>query len=131
MIHKFQKFVKLLQMVHQLIRNFQKLSSLRRYNQEDFLYTILLIQLSCLIKLLMKSMNYLTKVSLTDIIKTANTSKLFIGDLKNVFGDYSGAEITLTNNEIKYIIKVIKPLENRVLLLKGTTRKMTIQEGGF
>ena len=79
----------------------------------------------------MKSMNYLTKVSLTDIIKTANTSKLFIGDLKNVFGDYSGAEITLTNNEIKYIIKVIKPLENRVLLLKGTTRKMTIQEGGF
>ena len=131
MIHKFQKFVKLLQMVHQLIRNFQKLSSLRRYNQEDFLYTILLIQLSCLIKLLMKSMNYLTKVSLTDIIKTANTSKLFIGDLKNVFGDYSGAEITLANNEIKYIIKVIKPLENRVLLLKGTTRKMTIQEGGF
>ena len=32
--------------------------------------------------------------------------------------------ITLTNNEIKYIIKVIKSLENRGLLLKVTTTKI-------
>ena len=68
-------------------------------------------------------MNYLTKVSLNDIIKTANTSKLYIGALKNIFGDYSGAEITLTNNEIKDIIKVIKSLENRGILLKWNCLK--------
>ena len=39
--------------------------------------------------------------------------------------------ITLINNEIKDIIKVIKSLENRGILLKGTTRKITGQEGGF
>ena len=38
--------------------------------------------------------------------------------------------ITLTNNEIKDIIKVIKSLENRGILLKGTTRKITSQERG-
>ena len=39
--------------------------------------------------------------------------------------------ITLTNNEIKDIIKVIRSLENRGILLKGTTRTITSQEGGF
>ena len=28
-------------------------------------------------------------------------------------------------------MKVIKSLENSLILLKGTTRKITIQEGGF
>ena len=35
----------------------------------------------------------------------------------------------ITNNEIKYIMKVIKSLENKGILLKGTTRKITSQEG--
>ena len=39
--------------------------------------------------------------------------------------------ITLTNSEIKYIMKVIKFLENRGILLKETTRKITSHEGGF
>ena len=39
--------------------------------------------------------------------------------------------ITLRNNEIKYIMKVIKCSENRGIALKGTTRKITSQEGGF
>ena len=39
-----------------------------------------------------------------------------------------GSGRTLTNNEIKDIMKVIKILENRLILLKGTTRKITIQE---
>ena len=38
---------------------------------------------------------------------------------------------TLTNNEIKDIMKAIKPLENRGILLKGTTRNINSQEGGF
>ena len=38
-------------------------------------------------------------------------------------------EIMLTNNEIKYIIKIIKYLENREILLKETTRKIICQEG--
>ena len=43
----------------------------------------------------------------------------------------TGSGITLTNNEIKGIMKVIKSLENRGILLKGTTTKTTSQEGGF
>ena len=39
--------------------------------------------------------------------------------------------MTLTDNEIKHIIKIIKSLENRGNLLKGITRKITSQEGGF
>ena len=41
-----------------------------------------------------------------------------------------GSGIPLTNNEIKDM-KIIKPLENRGILLKATTRKITGQEGGF
>ena len=37
----------------------------------------------------------------------------------------------LTNKEIKYIIKLIRSLENRGILLKETTRKITAQEGRF
>ena len=39
--------------------------------------------------------------------------------------------ITLTINEMKDIIKVIKSLENREISLKKTTRKITSQDGGF
>ena len=42
-----------------------------------------------------------------------------------------GPEIILTNNEIKDIMKVIKSLENKRLLLKETTGKITSQERGF
>ena len=43
----------------------------------------------------------------------------------------TGLGITLTSNEIKDIIKVIKSLENRGISIKGITRKITIQEGGL
>ena len=39
--------------------------------------------------------------------------------------------IALTNNEIKDTLKIIKSLENRRILVKGTTTKITGQEGGF
>ena len=42
-----------------------------------------------------------------------------------------GSGITLTSNEIKYVMKVIKSLENRGILLKGTTRKITSHRGEF
>ena len=38
-----------------------------------------------------------------------------------------GSGTTLTNNEIKDIMKVIKSLENRGILSKETTRKITSQ----
>ena len=47
------------------------------------------------------------------------------------FSSSTGSETTLTNNEIKYIIKVIKSIENRAILLKGTTRKIISQERRF
>ena len=39
--------------------------------------------------------------------------------------------MTLPNNEIKYIIKVIISLKNRESSLKGTIRKISSQKGGF
>ena len=39
--------------------------------------------------------------------------------------------ITLTNYEIKCIMIVIKPLENRGILLKRTSREIASQEEGF
>ena len=42
------------------------------------------------------------------------------------FTSTKGSGITLTNNEMKDIIKVIKSLENRGILLKGTTRSFQI-----
>ena len=42
-----------------------------------------------------------------------------------------GSGIALTNNEIKDIMKVITSLENRGILLKETTTKITSQEGEF
>ena len=68
---------------------------------------------------------------INDIIKVPTHSKNVIKDFKNASGKVLGTGITLTNNEIKDIIKVIKYLENRGVLLKGTTRKFTSQEGGF
>ena len=38
---------------------------------------------------------------------------------------------TLTNNEIKDVMKVIKSLDNREILLKENNRKITSQEGRF
>ena len=50
--------------------------------------------------------------------------------IKKRISPITGSGMTLTSNEIKYK-KVIKSLENRGILLKGTTRKITSQEGGF
>ena len=42
-----------------------------------------------------------------------------------------GSAMTLTKNEIKNIIKVIKPLENRGSLLKDTTGKLLLKKKAF
>ena len=63
--------------------------------------------------------------------------KNFFVDAKlNVIGKkikdrLTGSGITLKKVKIKDTVKVISSLENRRLLLKGTTRKITSQEGGF
>ena len=64
-----------------------------------------------------------TVVTINDIIKAATDSKNFIKIFKNVSDNVYGTGITLTDNEIKDIIKVSKALENRGISLKGTTRK--------
>ena len=43
----------------------------------------------------------------------------------------TGPGITLTNIEIKDIIKVINSQENRTSLLRATTEKVKNQEGGY
>ena len=54
-----------------------------------------------------------------------------INELNKKFTLSKGSGITLRNNEIKDIMKVIQSLENRGILLKGTTRTITNQKGGF
>ena len=51
--------------------------------------------------------------------------------IKKGISSITDSVITLRNNEIKDIIKVTNSLENRGILLKGTARKITSQEGGF
>ena len=54
-----------------------------------------------------------------------------INELSKKFTSSKGSRITLTDNEIKDIMKVIKSLENRGIFLKETIRKSTSQEGRF
>ena len=61
---------------------------------------------------------------ITDLAKMFDNS---VRAIKKRFG----TGITLTNNEIEDIIKVINYLENRGILLKETIRKITSQEGAF
>ena len=42
-----------------------------------------------------------------------------------------GSGLMLTNNDIKDIVKVIRSLENRGILLKGTSKKISSQERQF
>ena len=39
--------------------------------------------------------------------------------------------ITLTKNETEDVIKVVRYLDNRIMLLKASTRKISTQKGGF
>ena len=74
-----------------------------------------------------KAKNLSNKVSHDDVMKIADVSRKCLTDSKKIFV----TEINLINKEIKDIIKVIKSLENREILLRGTTRKITSQERGF
>ena len=69
------------------------------------------------------------KGTINDIIKIATDSKNVIKDFKNASDKVLGTGITLTDNEIKDIVKVTKSLENRGILLKGTARNITSQKG--
>ena len=64
-----------------------------------------------------------------------NRNNLFIDEGLNMTGKKNKEKISsgigLTNNEIKDVMKVIKSLENRGVLSKGTTRKITRQDGRF
>ena len=41
------------------------------------------------------------------------------------------SRITVTKNEMKYIKKVIRYLDNIIILLKASTRNISTQKGGF
>ena len=54
-----------------------------------------------------------------------------ISELNKTFTSSRGSGITLTNNEIKDIMKVIKSLENRGMLCKGTIEKLLVKKEDF
>ena len=73
------------------------------------------------------------KVSLDNLIKIADSSRKVLSDPKKDLLGHAifEVEITLTNNEIKDTMKIIKYPENRGILLKVTTTKIVGQKGGF
>ena len=64
--------------------------------------------------------NILSAVAIKRTNKATNFGKIFLHKQINRFNKnyITGSGITLTKNEIKYIVKVIKSLENRRILLK-------------
>ena len=79
-------------------------------------------------KIANKAKDLSNKVSLDDVIKIADISRIFLPGPKKHLSDpikKLGIEKTPTNNEIKDIMNVIRSLENRGILPKGTTRKNT------
>ena len=56
---------------------------------------------------------------------------LLVIKIKKSLSSITGSGITLTNDKIKDIMKVISSLVNREISLKGTIRKIVSQEGGF
>ena len=67
------------------------------------------------------------KVTLHDPIKTVSFSNNLITDFKKIFGTV----ITLKNHEIKYIMKIIKSLENWEIWLKGISRRLLVKKEDF
>ena len=56
---------------------------------------------------------------------------LLVIKIKKSLSSITVSGITLTNDKIKDIMKVISSLVNREISLKGTIRKIVSQEGGF
>ena len=84
-------------------------------------------------KIANKAKDLSNKKSLEVVIKTANSSRKILPDPKKLLtrSCYFGAEINLTNNEIKDFMGRTNSFENRGILLKGATTKITSQEGRF
>ena len=57
-----------------------------------------------------------------------NVAKYFVNqrtdNLNKIFTPSEGSRTVLTKNKMKYAIKVIKSVENREILFKGTTKKV-------
>ena len=62
--------------------------------------------------------------------KISNTIKTIDSSIKGIKKPLE-AWIIPTGHKIKYIMKVIKSLENKGVSLKGTIRKITSQKRGF
>ena len=71
------------------------------------------------------SKNYLQKYLVYTATNTINKK-----NKKGLFS-LSGSAITLTNNEIKYKIKIIKSLKNKGVFLRGTSDKSVNKKGGL
>ena len=81
---------------------------------------------------LSKAQDLADKVLVDKLSKTVDVATIFWKKLKDEFNKtFIGLRITITNNDITYIIKVIRSLENRGILLKKTTRKIIIKKNYF
>ena len=89
------------------------------------------------VKELKKSLPYATLAKELENNPTLESSAKAVKELKhcivkaglNTLRKLIGLEIILTNNEIKDFVKAIRSLENRGILLKGTTKKINSLEG--
>ena len=63
-------------------------------------------------------------------MNATSDSKFTLDALKHGFRHF-GAGITLTDNEIKDIMKVIKSLKNKGIFLRETTKKLLLNKEDF
>ena len=117
-------------MVHHLIENVQKLNSFKIVQSRGFICGPPNEFISPDIFDSTKGLMPLVSWTARDTFVNAGLN-LIGKKVKKGFWSITGPGINLTNNEIKDIIKIIESLKSRRSLLKGSTKKITSQKGGF
>ena len=116
-----QIFIKLLQIIYQLILSYRKLSYLRWYNQEDFFGRLLGLLPKTGSPLMKNIINPFAKSVLIPLRLTAVASGADTGTYKKLLGSSNNTALIISNDEMEDIIKIVKSLEDFGLLLKGVS----------
>ena len=131
-----QIFVKPLQIIYQLISNYQNLSYLRWYNLDDSLGFLGFFGplLKTGLPLITNVIKSLAKSVLIPLGLTAAASVADAEIHQKILGSWK-TTLIISNNKMKDIIKIVKSLEDSDLLLKGVNEtgqnELKEQKGGF
>ena len=123
-----------MQIILQLISNFQKLNYQKWYNQ-GFLGKLLGPLLKTGLPLIKNVITPLAKSILIPLGLTAAASAGDAGIHKKILGSGNTTTLIISNNEMEYVIKIVKSIEDSGILLKGVTEtiqnEVKEEKGGF